>query len=388
MYGSSRAVAFPISLLLVAIFTGCLANQAPASGTGPKGRLVIEGGPKTPRHAAIYKEILDGRDGDGPLCIIPTSNADPERAIAEKISQFGANGWAGEVVGIPITPSRPEAASDSQIVSQLQKCSGFFFVGGRQIRSSRVFRPDGATTPALEAIKARYREGAVVAGTSAGAAIMSDPMINAGNGRTALAHGVGPGGVRMVPGLGFFEGELVDQHFLAQNRIGRLLVAVLQLDQYSTAFGVDENTALVVEAGRAWVAGASGVLFVDGRDAQRATEGNGGTGLRLYLMGAGDTVDLKTYRVNVDPGKKAVPTEAGAVTPPEDVFAKWQFLHLVHALARSSSNEVVAQAGDYEIVLRKEPGFAAVSLSVPGVEGVPAGLSAGPLRADIRQRHP
>ncbi|MGH7460018.1 MAG: cyanophycinase, partial [Longimicrobiales bacterium] len=262
----------------------------------PLGRLVIEGGPKTPRHDAIYQAILKGRHGDGPLCIIPTSNHLPDSATAAEIKDFGAKGWGSAVVGIPLTVDKPEAAQDARIVAELNRCSGFFFLGGRQMRSSRVFRPDGKTTLALEAIRARYHAGAVIAGTSAGAAIMSDPMLNAGTNAASLERGVASGGITLVPGLGFFSGVLVDQHFLAVNRIARLLVTVLQVDAFDIGFGVDENTALVVEKGRAWVEGASGVVFVDGRQARRAAEGNGGSGLRVHLLGAGDTVDLTTFR--------------------------------------------------------------------------------------------
>ncbi|MGH9887361.1 MAG: cyanophycinase [bacterium] len=281
MSNPCSATATAACVLLVHWMTGSAAAQSVASAKAPfsnpnKGRVVIEGGPATPRHDAIYRAILDGRDGKGPLCIIPTATVDPDSAVKAEIIAFGAHGWDTDVVGIPFTEAHPEYASDSTYVNAVKRCSGFFFTGGRQTRTTRVFRPDGGTTPALEAIRTRVREGAVVSGTSAGAAIMSDPMLNAGTSMASFARGMGSGGVSMLPGLGFFAGHLVDQHFFQVNRIGRLLVAVLRVDQYPVGFGIDRNTALVVEGNRAWVVGESGVLFVDGRNAQRATQGNGG----------------------------------------------------------------------------------------------------------------
>lgn len=351
-----------------------------------KGRLVIEGGPATPRHDAIYRAILGGRDGKGPLCIIPTATVDPDSAAKAEIAAFGAHGWGGDVVSVPITLERPESARDSAQVNAIQKCSGFFFTGGRQTRVTRVFRPDGGTTPALEAIRARLREGAVVGGTSAGAAIMSDPMLNAGTSVASIARGVASGGISVLPGLGFFSGHLVDQHFFQVNRLGRLLIGVLRLDAYDVGFGVDRNTALVVEGNRAWIAGESAALFVDGRGARRATQGNGGTGLLVHLMGTGDTIDLTSYRLRIPRTKSALAQDGPPITAPQDPFGGWQFLRFLNAMSRSSTSEVTIPAGDYDLVIRKDRTFAAFSFGTAGVQGTLSGLTLGPLQIDINLR--
>jgi cyanophycinase len=109
----------------------------------------------------------------------------------------------------------------------------------------------------------------MVGGTSAGAAIMSDPMIAGGSTTTAIARGVrrsaietdedddgAAGGVSITPGIGFLASAIIDQHFLARGRIGRLVAAVLDLDEFDIGFGVDEDTGLVIDDDVAYVVGA------------------------------------------------------------------------------------------------------------------------------------
>ncbi len=133
------------------------------------------------------------------------------------------------------------------------------------------------------------RAGAVVSGSSAGAAIMTDPMIGGGSSAGALQEGVraeGEGeGVVLEKGLGLLETAFVDQHFLARGRWARLLVAVLATDSFDLGMGIDENTALVVEGDSAWVVGASGVVFFDTRGVVRDDEGKAGSGIVLHLLG-------------------------------------------------------------------------------------------------------
>ncbi|HUH11908.1 MAG TPA: cyanophycinase [Longimicrobiales bacterium] len=375
----------PLPLLALLLAPAFLATPLPAQD---QGRLVIIGGGLSRANEAVYRAVLDGVVGGGPLCVIPTASATPERSMRGQVDRFEEHGGAGVAVGVPLSVDEPDAAHDPEVVARLSACGGFYFTGGVQSRITRLLRPGGASTPALDAIRARHRAGALVAGSSAGAAIMSDPMIAGGSSARALERGVIGGGVSVAPGLGFFTG-LTDQHFLARGRIGRLLVAVLQLEGTRLGFGIDENTALVVEGGKARVVGASGVVVVDAREARRDPAGHGGTGLRVTLLGAGDVLDLSTRRVAWDPAKQPLPVSSEPIAPVGDVFERWRFLHLLHELGRAgaSAGAVSVPAGDYEVVIRKAPGFTAVAGEGEG-EGVretPAGLGVGPLRVDIRR---
>src|SRR4051812_32089450 len=208
------------------------------------GRLVIVGGALADSNEAIYRAILDARLGSGPFCIFPTAAATPETSIDGPVKAFEKYSGPGTAKGILVSSAKPETARDSAVVAQISACSGFFFVGGVQSRVIMAFRPDGKPTPAYDALMARWREGAVVSGSSAGAAIMSDPMIAGGTSAGAITRGLrrttvaasdsneATSGVTITTGLGFFPAALADQHFLARGRFGRLLVALLDLDQF------------------------------------------------------------------------------------------------------------------------------------------------------------
>jgi cyanophycinase len=303
------------------------------------------------------------------------------RAVADFNAHLGDN----TSVGVLLDVRAPQAAFDSALVKQLLGCSGYFFTGGLQSQITRVLRPNGTSTPALDAIRSRYRRGALVAGTSAGAAIMSDPMIVGGNSVAALNTGLAGKGVNLGPGLGFLNGALADQHFLARGRIGRLLVAILQSEQHKIGFGIDENTALVVDGHTAHVEGASGVVLVDGRAARRDSAGNGGSGLRIHLMGTGDNFDLATHRLVVDQRKRAIAKSGRPVVAPDSLFGSYQLLHLLHALGQSADTAARVVAEGYEFVFAKDAGFGAVASDGAGVAGTPAGLTVGPFRVTMRK---
>jgi hypothetical protein len=107
----------------------------------------------------------------------------------------------------------------------------------------------------------------------------------------------------------------------------------------------------------------------------------------VSLAGDGDQVDLTTLDVHRDPGKQALPRSGGGITFPEDPFARWAFLHLVTDLAAAPDLEARFDVPGALLVVRKGPGFSA-GASGPdgGVEGTPAGLSAGPLLVDLLSR--
>jgi cyanophycinase len=114
-------------------------------------------------------------------------------------------------------------------------------------------------------IRERYVAGAVVGGTSAGAAVMSDLMITG----EADLTGVGRGATKLAPGLGLWPGVIVDQHFLKRQRFNRLFAAVLDQPDH-VGVGIDEETAVIVSAGRWEVIGRSQVLVLDARKARNA----------------------------------------------------------------------------------------------------------------------
>lgn len=377
---------------VVALLAFAAAN---ASAQQKPGRLVIIGGGLESTNESVYRAILDGRLGRGPLCVFPTASATPDSAMASPVGNFDKYGGAGTAKGVFLSVDKPETARDPAVVAQIRECSGFFFVGGVQSRVIKTFRPDAKSTPAYDALMARWRDGAVVSGSSAGAAVMSDPMIAGGTSAGAITAGLRrasialadsddtSGGVMITDGLGFFPAALADQHFLARGRFGRLLVAMLDLDQFDLAFGIDENTALVVDGNTLWVAGASGVVVMNERPARK--NGKSATGVGIQLISAGDRYDLASRTVTLGTEKAALPRDGKTVAAPADIFARWEFLHVVDAFARSSQTELAVPLKGGSLVIKKDGSFRGVSGRGDGVQKTPAGLSMTGLTFDLRR---
>ncbi|HSK17662.1 MAG TPA: cyanophycinase [Longimicrobiales bacterium] len=362
-----------------------------APGAESAGRLVIIGGGLARTTEVVYRAVLDGRRLDGPVCVIPTAGANPEASIASAVAAFEHWGGPGTATGIAVSTANPEAVHDPATVRAIGECSAFYFTGGVQSRIVQVFRPDGRDTPAMRALFDRFRDGAVVAGSSAGAAVMSDPMIAGGSTTRSLQNGVQEGGDDEVdgerglviePGVGFFPAAIVDQHFLARGRIGRLITAVLDLDEFDLGFGIDENTALVVDGDTVGVAGESGVIIVDASDARRT--GRSASNMRLHLLAVGDRFSTTDRRVTQAEGYD-LPASSDSVAVPEDVFARWAFLHLLNQFAQSPQTSLTLPVPGGEILLRKGPGFAARSKGERGVQGTPVGLRITGLLLDVKR---
>jgi cyanophycinase len=137
----------------------------------------------------------------------------------------------------------------------LEDAAGIFFTGGDQLRISSQI----GDTPIERLVREIHARGGVVAGTSAGASVMSETMLVKGSG--SESHRIGD--LHMAPGLGLMPGVIIDQHFAERGRIGRLLGAVAQNPRV-LGIGIDENTAIIVEGDRFTVIGVGAVTIVDG----------------------------------------------------------------------------------------------------------------------------
>ncbi|GMV04234.1 MAG: hypothetical protein AMXMBFR53_05150 [Gemmatimonadota bacterium] len=381
-----------VTLVAAAVLAGCAAEpgspgQEPVDPPAGPGRLVIVGGALSPENAAVYQAIVEAREGEGPLCVIPTASGDPVASMESARQTLARYAGADAVQGVLLSTEDPGRANAPEVAAELEGCSGFYFTGGAQSRVVDVFLPPGDTTAAYRALWSRWQAGAVVAGSSAGAAMMSRVMIASGGSADAVEHGLAAQedgeGVRITSGMGFFPAAILDQHFLARGRWGRLLVAALTTDSLPLGLGIDENTALVVDGASGRVVGASGVVVVDGRGAGRVGVGRG-TGVRVSLAGAGDVVDLTSFQVRRAPGKVPLPEVDGPIHGPDDPFGRWAFLRLVADLAGSSGTGADFAVGGALLRLREADGFSAAMEALEGgVEGTPAGFSAGPWLVDL-----
>ncbi|MEO8448938.1 MAG: cyanophycinase [Gemmatimonadota bacterium] len=275
---------YPALLLAAgAVFPAPLLGQAP-----PKGHLFIVGGGDAPPELAARFVALAGGPGHARIIVVPMASSEPEATGQEKVAELVALGADAMVVNVD-----RRGASDPVIGARLSEVSGVWFSGGDQGRLTGVL----SDTPLLAAIRARYRAGAVIGGTSAGAAIMSDSMIT-GNQRSADSVGyfgdefpsIARNRIEVVAGLGFLPGAVVDQHFIRRERFNRLLSVVLEQPKLQ-GVGIDEGTALEVGPDGEWrVLGRSSVLILDARRARLTQLGApvlGATGVGIMVLPTG-----------------------------------------------------------------------------------------------------
>ena len=188
---------------------------------------------------------------------------------------------------------------DRALIAKVRAARGVFFTGGLQERIVDVLLPGGEVTPMLEAIWEVYRRGGVVAGTSAGAAIMSKTMFRDAPSVMNVLKGQLADGQQLDRGLGFVGPEVfVDQHFLKRGRFGRLIPAMMAKG-YKLGLGVDENTAAIFKGDEVEIIGGSGALFVDLSEA--SSDPSLGAfnvrNARLAYVEDGDRIDLKARAV-------------------------------------------------------------------------------------------
>lgn len=140
----------------------------------------------------------------------------------------------------------------------LEKAGGIFFTGGDQLRITSIF----GGTRAYVALKEAYEGGTVVAGTSAGASVVSSIMIVGGEGEDSPQLN----SVRLAAGLGLLEEVVIDQHFAQRGRMNRLLFAVAY-NPHILGIGIDEDTAIEFQEEASFlVHGSRTVTVIDGRE--------------------------------------------------------------------------------------------------------------------------
>ena len=179
-------------------------------------------------------------------------------------------------------------------LDSLRNAKLVYITGGSQ---SRFMDAVKASPEIAGALKAGYENGAMISGTSAGAAIMSKIMITGDQNNypdyTSTFYHLEKDNIVTTEGLGLIEGVIVDQHFLKRARNNRLLTAVMEFPDY-TGIGIDESTAILVKNGRAEVVGDAQVLvYKNGSGSTRHFQKKlGANNIRLDIYLPGDQFEL------------------------------------------------------------------------------------------------
>jgi cyanophycinase len=216
--------------------------------------MIIGGAEDKVRERVILTRFIKLAGGpDARIAVISTASSLGPLAGEMYRRVFGELG-AAEVH--PIHAWTRAEANDKEAARTVGEATGIFLTGGNQLRLSSTI---GGTALAQQIVR-RHREGTVIAGTSAGASAMSTHMVAFG------ASGATPKQrmVQMAAGLGILPGVIVDQHFEARNRLGRLL-AIIASNPSLLGIGVDEDTCGVVGPDRVLeVIGRRSVTILDG----------------------------------------------------------------------------------------------------------------------------
>lgn len=262
------------------------------------GAVVVIGGGLRADGDTVWQHIVAEAGGRGaPIAVFPTASQEPARAGAQIAEALARHGARAEVV--PVAPHLAgvelrAALNDPALIARVAACRGVVFSGGAQEHIVDTLQPAGGATPMLGAIRAVAAAGGVIAGTSAGAAVLSRLMFRDAMDSLAVLKGQWRAGHEYDRGLGFLDPSLlVDQHFLKRGRLGRLLPA-LQALGCRFGLGVDENAAVIVRGTALEVIGGSGAVLVDlgtaTRDARLPAFNLAGA--CLSLLEPGDRHDL------------------------------------------------------------------------------------------------
>jgi cyanophycinase len=374
--------------------------KAPAPApSAPKGTLVIIGGGLRGENEPVWERIVELAGGKGArIAVFGSASASPERAArldAQRLSFYGADAFVVPVaVRLKGTDYRA-AANDPVLAAQVSSAAGAYFVGGDQARITEALRnPDGSSTLMLNALWDMYRRGGVIAGTSAGAAIMSKTMFyNVSSVLSTLKRGVADG-MELAPGLGFIGDDVfVDQHLLVRGRFARMLPAMMAKG-YKMGLGIDENTAMIIHPTRdVEVLGYKGALMIDLSSAVQAPGEFNLSNARLSYLDNGDRFNLSTHKFTPSPDKvsgkfdPANPYYKGPLFT-ADVLGHTTIVDLMTKLADSDQPDAIGIAFGSPRDLQPDLGFefrlSRISDSVGYASSVADAYSVYNIRLDIR----
>ncbi|GET35584.1 cyanophycinase [Microseira wollei] len=262
-----------------------------------RGQLLIIGGAEEKEgECRILREFVRRAGGTKARIAIMTAATSLPREVGDDYTRIFERLGAEEVKVID-TEYR-EDADKPDYLEFIEQATGVFFTGGDQARIISLIKDTKLDT----AIHRRYAEGIVVAGTSAGAAMMPDVMIIEGDSETNPRADT----VAMGPGMGFLPGIVVDQHFSQRGRLGRLISALAQQPAV-LGIGIDENTAVAVNGNKFEVIGAGSVTVVDDSEITHSNaddvlkdEPMAICGARLHILPHGYGFDLEKRKAILD----------------------------------------------------------------------------------------
>lgn len=277
------------------------------------------------------------------------------------------NNWLDrgfEPVFIPLAiDNRDFVANHDYYASLVRTCDAVWLQGGDQNKHAKsLLNDDGTETEILKAIKYVHARGGVIAGTSAGMHVLSDPVFGYGTSEVALntnqteAYQIADipttgdlspqvdNNNLKVPGINLMpENVLNDTHFDARGRLGRLIVG-LRDTQKTIGVASDEGTGLAIRDNIGTVNGSQGVFIVDVSNAQFSPAGSDNQfeaiGVTIHYLTDGDTFNFDTKEILVRSDKPLlVEDDASDLNLNPNIFGPYETTKSILALAKSSNDK-------------------------------------------------
>jgi len=270
-----------IILVVAVLFSCCAPKQDRGKATGKL--FIIGGGNRTD---SMMNELIKiaGLRNAGYVYILPMASSVPDSSIIWAKEDFSVTG-INKVYGFNFLAGEtpPQAQLDS-----LRNARLIYICGGDQSRFMSVV----LNTPVMDAIHQAYKNGSVIAGTSAGAAVMSKTMITGNQKKHQGSEGgfvtVESDNIETIEGLGLFTDVIIDQHFIKRQRLNRLVAASIE-NPDQLCVGIDESTAIIVDGDYVTVTGISQVIVIKNTGKVKIVKngllGTEGLQLSVYLPG-------------------------------------------------------------------------------------------------------
>lgn len=250
------------------------------------------------QNGILQHVVREAGGQDANIVIVPTASSIPDEVIENYINAFDKLGCTN----IHVMDIRKRSQSElPENIAMMKAADAVLFSGGDQ---SKITKKIG-DTPIHTILKERYQnERFVIAGTSAGAMMMSTEMITGGNSSESFRKGV----VGMGSGMGFTPDLIIDSHFIQRGRFGRLTEAVAKFPNL-IGIGLAEDTGLIIRNNREFeVIGSGMVILFDGRNLKHNNESilKEGvpmtlTNLVTHVLSNGDQFEIETRKIKVLP---------------------------------------------------------------------------------------
>jgi cyanophycinase len=255
-----------------------------------KGKLIAVGGGEGSKGVILESIAAKAVDG-GRLVVIIIATDEPESSAAAYRRIFKKMGVAD--VSALIIEKRADALDEARI-DKLKDATVVFIPGGDQLKMTGLL----GDSLMYQTMQELYKNGATIAGSSAGATILASTMIISGDGDDSDSIS----GLGMAPGFGFIDDMVIDSHFAERGRINRLLGAVTQ-NPKNLGIGLDEDAAVVIDNDTFAVIGSGAVYVIDGSGitysslSEQRPEGIVTIhDVKLHVLQSGDKYDLKQRR--------------------------------------------------------------------------------------------